>query len=231
VVLITQDAFPINELWLQNLVMGFEHDEKIAGIYCRQIPHSDADPLLKRQLNNWLTGSINKKISFISDKKAYENLTPMQKYIFCNFDDVCSCIRRSIWAKFPFKETYFAEDLEWSKKILEAGYKIMYQPASAVIHSHQRSILYEYRRTYLCHRKLYNLFRLQTVPSFGLLIKLYFSGIYFHTKFILQNGKKNFNSFFLICRNFFLSFATILAQYNGAKDEIKSTPIKKMRDV
>ena len=231
VVLITQDAFPADELWLKNLVKAFESDEKIAGAYCRQIPHEDADPLRKRQLNNWLTGRTNKDISFISNKKDYENLSPMQKYMFCNFDNVCSCIKKSVWKEFPFEKTYFAEDLEWSKRVLEANYKIIYQPEAAVIHSHNRSILYEYERTYICHRRLYNLFELQTVPSIKHVIKFYFSKIIFDFKFILKSEKINLQTLSFLVKNFFLSFASVFAQYRGAFDEKNKFPLKKLKGV
>ncbi len=54
-------------------------------------------------------------------------MRPWEKYRFCNFDNVCSAIRKKIWEAIPFENTFFAEDLGWSKKVLEAGYAIVYE--------------------------------------------------------------------------------------------------------
>ncbi|MFA5275725.1 MAG: glycosyltransferase family 2 protein, partial [Candidatus Omnitrophota bacterium] len=172
-VLMTQDAVPANDTWLENLVSKFEDDELIAGIYCRQVPRENADCVTKKILNSWITAGKDFRINFIPSRQEFDNLNPMQKYVLCYFDNVCSCIRKSVWEKFPFKKTYFGEDVEWGKEIINAGYKIAYNPMAAVIHSHKRSIFYEYKRTYLCHRRLYSLFNLQTVPFFKYVIKCY----------------------------------------------------------
>jgi len=231
VVFITQDSLPTDEFWLDNLVSSFAEDEKIAGVYCRQLPKSDADCITRRHLNNWLTAGKNKRINVIDNWQSYNNLLPMQKYMFCNFDDVCSCIKKTVWEKIPFSDTYFAEDLGWSKEVLEAGYKIMYQPKAAVIHSHNRSLLYEYKRTYFCHRRLYQLFKLQLVPSFNHALKFYFSTIIPDTKFIIRNEKSVIKGFKLSLKNFLLSFISIYAQYKGAKDEKNNLPFKKVKGI
>jgi hypothetical protein len=46
-------------------------------------------------------------------------------------------ISRSVWEKFPFDETVTnIEDRVWGKEVLDAGYKIIYEPAAAVYHHH-----------------------------------------------------------------------------------------------
>jgi len=134
VVLLTQDAEPADERWLSTMIRNFS-DPHVAGVYCRQIPRDDADPVTKRRLSEWLTGREERSEARIQDRAWYDGLSPMDKYLFCNFDNVCSCIRKSVWEEIPFEETYFAEDLGWSKKVLEAGYTIVYEPEAAVYHS------------------------------------------------------------------------------------------------
>jgi rhamnosyltransferase len=73
-------------------------------------------------------------------------------------------VRRITWEKLPFQRTEFGEDIAWGKSANEAGHTIAYTPDASVIHSHRRSILYEYSRTRICHQKLNELFGLATVP-------------------------------------------------------------------
>ena len=160
----TQDAVPADNHLIKCLVKPFS-DTLIAGTYARQIPRKDADILTKRNLNRWLTGGSEPCVNWIHDRKVYDKMNPFEKYMFCNFDNVCSAIRKSVWRKIPFQKTFFGEDIAWGKSVLEAGWKIAYEPSAKVIHSHNRSFSYEYKRTYMCHQKLFKLFGLRTVPN------------------------------------------------------------------
>jgi rhamnosyltransferase len=230
VVLMTQDAIPADDYWLKNLLDNFE-DDLVAGVYCRQIPREDADILTKRQLNNWITGGWNRVINFVQDMETYNNFEPMQKLMFCTFDDVCCCLRKSIWEKIPYTETYFAEDLEWSKKVIEAGYKIVYEPQAAVIHSHHRSFFYEYKRTYLCHRRLFELFKLQTVPTFKHALRFAIFDIFKDAIYVLKEESSWRKRFSILPKIPLLSFASVFGQYMGARDENRGCSLKHFKGV
>jgi hypothetical protein len=70
-----------------------------------------------------------------------------------------------VWEELPFEETDFGEDIRWGKKVVEAGYKTVYEPRSAVIHSHERGAVYNLRRYYVDQRVLLELFGLKGVPD------------------------------------------------------------------
>jgi rhamnosyltransferase len=89
----------------------------------------------------------------------------MKRRLLVAFDNVSSCLRRSAWEEIPFERTNFGEDLRWSKKVMEAGYKIVYEPRSAVLHSHERGFMYDLRRHYVNQLILSELFGLTLVPS------------------------------------------------------------------
>lgn len=218
IVLMTQDAVPANSSWLDNILKSFQ-DELVAGIYCRQIPREEADVLTKRHLSNWLTNRQDRIISFIENWQTYNELEPLQKLMLCTLDNVCSCIRKSVWHKIPLPRTYFAEDLEWGKKVIEAGYKIVYDPNAAVIHSHNRSWHYEFKRTYLCHRRLYELFRLQTVPSFRKAITFSMLNIPKDMLYVFRNEHDWRRRYALMARIPFLSLSSVFGQYMGARHE------------
>jgi rhamnosyltransferase len=107
----------------------------------------------------------------ISNRSEFDALTPMERLTRCAFDNVCSCIRRSVWRAHPFRAAPIAEDLEWAREVLLAGYRLAYEPAAVVMHSHDRSLRYEFTRTRLVHRRLNELFGLQTIPTAPSLIR------------------------------------------------------------
>lgn len=229
IVLMTQDAVPADERWLENLVDTFDNDERIAGVYARQIPRQDADVLTKRNLNDWVTGRSVYSVQEIKDRESFEKMEPKQRYLACVFDNVCSAIRRKAWKEVPFRRNDFGEDIEWAKRALLAGWKIAYQPNSAVVHSHNRSVAYEYGRTYMCHRKLYELFELQTVPSRAELLKIIYRTVKADLRYIGENKRSVTEMIKMSLKVPLLVSASFLAQYRGVKDEKLSTEAPKRK--
>jgi len=163
VILLTQDAEPIGEDFVDHIVRPFAN-ERIGGVYGRQIPRPSCDVVRRRELEGWLTGRPESAVSVL-DGVRLADLPPFEQYKMCNFDNVCSAVRRKVWEQVPFPHSDFAEDLAWGKSVIEAGWAIAYEPKAAVVHSHRRSIFHEYARTRICHRELYKLFSLSTLPS------------------------------------------------------------------
>lgn len=166
IILITQDAIPYDCRWMEKLVNNLEYDERVAGAYSMQIPHKDARIMTQMRVNRFFTASKIKRVSQIDRMEDYRNLTLRQKHLFCSFDNVSSCIRKTVWGKIPFPKTDFGEDIEWSKEVLERGYKIVYEPDSKVYHSHDLSIYDWYKRNLINFDKLSALFGITTVDSF-----------------------------------------------------------------
>jgi rhamnosyltransferase len=149
-VLLVQDALPVDDQWLENLTGHFHGDPLICGVTTRQVPRSDADMVVRWEVlrhNNSLGGEV--KIRSIADWAAFERLPLQDRFFMCNFDNVCSAVRRSTWETHPFRSMPFAEDLDWAVRVLRAGHKIVYEPAAVVIHSHARSGIYHLRRHYV----------------------------------------------------------------------------------
>jgi rhamnosyltransferase len=221
VILMTQDAVPGDNSLIANLIAPFD-DPRVAGAYARQVPRADADIFTTRALNNWMTGRLAPEVRWIRDSEEYEALSPMGKYLFCNFDNVCSAIRRSVWEFFPFQDNDFGEDIAWSKRVLEAGWKIAYQPSAFVVHSHDRSVRYEYKRTYVCHRTLNRLFGLVTIPSAkACLVATYFA-IRGDCLYLLASRRGCGRLLHHLARIPLLAMATNWAQYRGVRDEKKN---------
>jgi rhamnosyltransferase len=163
-VLIVQDALPTADDWLARLVAPLRRDPRVAGAFCRQRPRADARAITVRYLERWSGASPEpRRVSFDSSR-ALDALDPDAQLQACTFDNVCSCLRRSVWQQIPFLPTVIAEDLEWARRVLQANYTIEYVADAAVVHSHDRSPGYELARTYLLHHRLFELFGLRTIP-------------------------------------------------------------------
>lgn len=213
----SQDAVPYDEYWMDPLIKDIQEDDKVAGVYCRQIPKEGADFLTRSDINRHLTARKEKTINFIKDSKAYNSLTPKEKYNFCNFDNVCSCIRKDVWEMIPFRKTNFGEDIDWSKRILEVGYKIVYEPEAVVMHSHRRRPFYEYRRHYINCKILYEIFGLDSIPNFPYAMILFLSYVVNDMTYVLKNAK-NFNDLFVFpCVPLFALFR-VAGQYRGIQE-------------
>ena len=119
IVCISAHCIPKNIDWLSTLYKNFESDDKLAGVYGRQLPLSYTSDIDKRDL----------LIVFGQDRR-----TQLKDYFFHNAN---SMVRRDVWEKFPFDEAVSnIEDRVWGKAVISAGYHIVYDPDAPVYHHH-----------------------------------------------------------------------------------------------
>ncbi len=216
VVLMVQDAVPDNPRTIEMLVAALQ-EVNVAGVYARQIPQPDADVITARNLNMHLTGRMERDSHKIASLAAYEAMTPMEKYVFCNFDNVCSALRKDVWELEKFGRCSFGEDIDWAERVLKRGYKVVYEPAAAVVHSHDRPMEYEYKRAYVCHRKLVSQFGLRIFPTY----KSVLNGWYHMTKddmgYIWRTEHNFRRKIAWLIKIPFLNYLRILGQYEAVK--------------
>ncbi len=165
VVFLVQDALPAADHWLAAMVENLDADETVAGVYGRQIPRPDSSPLTRVLMRDWPTSSPERREQFAGSRKSYAALPPATRRSLAVFDNVSSCVRRSVWERIPFERTRFGEDLRWGKAVVEAGHKLVYEPRSAVLHSHERGALYDLKRHYVDGLILQELFGLTPTPT------------------------------------------------------------------
>jgi len=216
VINIVQDAIPADRLWLDKMVRNFS-DESVAGVFCRQIPWDHHDIFTKRQLNIW-TGP-EREIKCITDRDKYDKMKPVDKFRFCAFDNVCSCLRKEVWEKYKFEETEFAEDLIWGKKILENGFKIVYEPATAVIHSHDRSLWSEYKRNHITHQRLSELFGLASMPTRSVFLETLWWVLRDDLGYALKSQERFSKKIRTLAKASVRSPVLLYAQYRGARSK------------
>ena len=148
-VFLNGDAIPKDEYWLSSLLDNFGKDEKIAGVYSRHIPKEDCRIYTALQILTTMipVKEIEDFSYFLEDEFA---AIPRIKMLdILRFSTVSCAIQKRIWGEAIFTENLsIGEDREWAKRILEKGYKIVYEPSSIVLHSHNYSIKQTFKYHY-----------------------------------------------------------------------------------
>lgn len=144
IVFLNGDAIPKDKYWLASLVKNFETYPQAVGVYSRHLPKKDCHFYMAVEI----LGEM-KPLKRVQDLKN-ASLKDKKVHIldFMRFSTVSCAIKKQIWQKYPFNEKLdTAEDLGWSKRVLEKGYSIIYEPVSIVFHSHN----YTLRETFKNH--------------------------------------------------------------------------------
>jgi rhamnosyltransferase len=133
----SQDAYaPAND-WLALLTAPLGGGDRVAGAYGRQLPHDDATPP-ERYFLDFLYGPEARVQRLEEDEPDFRQTL---------FSNVNSAIPRAVWREFPFADDLImSEDQEWSRRVLRAGYELVYEPRAPVHHSHCYSIAAAFRR-------------------------------------------------------------------------------------
>ena len=229
VALLVQDAVPQGEGWLDALTAPLRRDPDIAGTYSRQRPRADASTITRHYLAGWLASSETARTARLADAQELAALSPIERYLRCVFDNVSSCLRRSVWERHPFAETPIAEDAEWARDVLLAGHALAYVPEAVVVHSHDRSAGYELRRTYLVHERLHSLFGLRTVPTAAHLVRAIAGSCVVHLRCLAEGTPAS--ALRQAPRALALAVAWPLGQYLGARASVTGRPHLKARGV
>jgi rhamnosyltransferase len=216
VVLLTQDAVPVGSDFLAEILRPFE-DPQVAGAYGRQIPRDDCDVVTARNLRGWMAGREQASRARLGSRRL-EDLPPAERHELCVFDNVCSAMRRSAWEELSFPASRFGEDIAWGKEAISRGWTIAYAPAAAVVHSHRRSLGYEYRRTRICHETLHELFELATIPRRRDVLRAIAWCVSNDLPYVWQNAPPGLERLRQLARVAGLSVVSPIAQHQGIRD-------------
>ena len=137
-VFMTQDALPMDHTLFRNLTSPLENSD-IAATFARQIPREDASPLevFARQFSYPDTESI----------KGLDSVKQQGIRAF-RFSNVCSAVKKEVFLKigmFPL-DVRSNEDMILAAKLVLDGYRVAYIDRAVVIHSHNYSLLQQFRR-------------------------------------------------------------------------------------
>jgi len=139
-VFMTQDALPHRNTLLSALTSPLQtHD--IAASYGRHIPRVNASPLeIFARSFNYPDSPMTKSLD---DIREYG----IKTFFFSN---ACSAIKRNLFLNAGmFREGVRAnEDMLIAARLILNGYKVAYVPEATVIHSHNYSLMQQFRRYY-----------------------------------------------------------------------------------
>lgn len=136
-IFLSQDAIPASSYWLSEMISNFD-DEKVGAVYGRQIPKPGS--FAERQETLDTVYGVHR----IVKDPAHRNGLGYRFYLFSSAN---AAIRHSVWqaTRFP-EELKVFEDLGIAKRILDRGWRIVYEPQAAVYHSHNHSTLGLFKR-------------------------------------------------------------------------------------
>lgn len=136
-IFLSQDAIPSSDLWLRAMDANFA-DPTVGAVYGRQLPKLGSSVERQDALE-----TVYGAQRIVKDPAHRNGLG----YRFYHFSDVNAAMRRSVW-----QATYFPEDLQVfedlgiAKRILDAGWKIVYEPEACVFHSHHHTTIGLFKR-------------------------------------------------------------------------------------
>ena len=136
----TQDALPVGEKLVENLMTAFE-DEKVGAAYARQLPSADSSNLER------FTRTFNYPPE--SRVKSEADLPELGiKTYFCS--NACAAYRKSVYMSLGGFESkvIFNEDMIMAGRIIQSGYKVAYIAVAQVIHSHHDKCLRLFKRNF-----------------------------------------------------------------------------------
>ncbi|MEE9217588.1 MAG: glycosyltransferase [Acidobacteriota bacterium] len=126
-------AAPVSPDWLQALLAPLACAD-VAASFGPEQPRPDAGAVVRRALRRRYAGLAQ------HDLRREGGLT---------FGNANAAVRLDVWRRFRFDEALpYAEDLEWSMRVMAAGYRVVYTPRARVYHSHRDSPLQAHRRAY-----------------------------------------------------------------------------------
>ena len=139
-VFLTQDASPNRNTLLSTLTAPLQECD-IAASYGRHIPRGNASPL-----------EIFARTFNYPDSPMTKSMDDIRKYGIKTFffSNACSAIKRELFLSAGmFREGVRAnEDMLMAARLILSGYKVAYVPEATVIHSHNYSLIQQFRRYY-----------------------------------------------------------------------------------
>jgi GT2 family glycosyltransferase len=150
VALLTQDAEPADERWLESLLAGFDLAADVGIAYGPYRPRADAAPPVRIDLERWFDSLSPDGTPQVERLRPEERSLPALELIGRRgfFTDANACVSREAWERVPFREVPYAEDRVLAIDMLRAGYAKAFVPQAAVLHSHDYTTVEELRRCF-----------------------------------------------------------------------------------
>ena len=141
IVFMTQDAIPCDRYLIARLVDSLESDPDIKAAYARQLPKKGCRIIERFQRSfNYPPGSRVRRIGDLDELGI--------KTFFCS--NVCACYDRKYYRESGgfAVPSIFNEDMVFAGNTIKAGYAVAYAAEARVLHSHNYTIMEQFRRNF-----------------------------------------------------------------------------------
>lgn len=130
IVFINSDATPESDDWLEKLIAPL-HDPQVAASFGRQTARPDCRELFRKDT-----------------ERAFGDGSDSANWVHF-FSMANSAVRRDVIEQYPFEtRVQYSEDIEWSYRMRQHGYRIVYVAEAAATHSHNYSLKQSYKRMF-----------------------------------------------------------------------------------
>jgi len=142
VALLSQDAIPADERWLERMVNSFSLAADVGLVYGPYIPRPGAPAPVRIELTSWFSSLAPDgaaRLDRLSPEEAAAGAAETVLDLIGRrgfFTDANACIARSAWERVPFRDVAYAEDRALALDMLRRGYAKVFVPDAAVVHSH-----------------------------------------------------------------------------------------------
>ncbi|EMT53403.1 glycosyltransferase family 2 protein [Brevibacillus borstelensis] len=146
-VFLTQDATPADEFWLEEMIRGFSLDPRVGCVFGKQIARPECDPFTRRDLMlhfEMFSKSDEPLVQYVEDTPEGRALYHQNPLWYGFNSNVNSALRKEAWAAIRFRDVIYTEDQVMGRDIIVNGWKKVYMPKAAVIHSHSYSSFFRY---------------------------------------------------------------------------------------
>ena len=227
---LTQDALPVHESWLENMLNAMKMDPEIAGGFGRHLPYPGCNFIDERDINGLFDGfGHSDTIYYNEDQTQYDN-DPGYRSVLAFFSDNNSCLRRSVWAQFPYPDVEFAEDQIWMRQMIEKGYKKVYCPEASVYHSHNYDPSTYFMRYYDEHKGLYEIHGYMNLPRWYYVPAAAAKHVLGDWRYIRGTGNGTKQKLKMLVYSVRRNYARYTAGYIGGHYHLKDEETKKRLD-
>jgi glycosyltransferase involved in cell wall biosynthesis len=147
---LVQDAVPLTNLWLWEMVTALEAND-LAAVSCAEYPRSDSDLFYQfsiyKQYDAW--GLDQDRVLAWNDScSSYLGLRSSAQ-----LSDLAALVRTDVFAQYGFRKAY-AEDIDLAIRLIRDGRRLGFLYHTRVLHSHNRPAYYFLKRGYVDARFL-----------------------------------------------------------------------------
>jgi glycosyltransferase involved in cell wall biosynthesis len=160
VAFLTQDALPINDMWLHNLIAVLRAYSRAGAVFGRHVAYEDASYFVQCEVRgafaqfDGLPVCIDPADPWVRDR--FSDIRMRQLFHF--YSDNNACLRKSVWRHVPLPNVDFGEDQAFALQLLTRGYGKAYARNAVVYHSHDDPPVITEQRAYEEARFYYNHF-------------------------------------------------------------------------